>query len=156
LLNKNFKRGPHTFDQAITCATDAAVQVSRAHFPYDTEFEPWVHVLLRNVCFGYLRGLKKERALNDNLVDLNELLEIIPAESGTQWLAEAQITRQELEEAINRLQEVRQIVIREHHFKGRSLAEIAADIDKSPNNVYQIHYRALDDLRKILEQKGYI
>jgi RNA polymerase sigma factor (sigma-70 family) len=149
-LRKNFAADDHTREIAIECATEAAIQLLNSHFPYDTDFDPWAHILVQNTCRKYIHNSlkksvvpqEKQVELEDDLADLNHLpleAQMLMTELGT-----------ELESALAQLSEARRSVIRMLYFDGLDLEEIAKKLDKSAGAVYSLHFNALGDLRKIL------
>lgn len=149
-LRKNFAADDRTREIAIECAAEAAMQVINSHFPYDTDFDPWAHILVQNICRKFIHNsLKKsivpqdkQVELEDELNDLNDPpleVRLLMAELGT-----------ELESALAQLSEARRNVIRMLYFDEMDLEEIAHKLGKSVGAVYSLHFNALGDLRKIL------
>lgn len=149
LLRKNFYPGPETLAIADECATEAAVHILDAHFPYDTEFEPWAHTVVTMTCLHYFRdGMKKSVIPPQNLVELDEHLSDLTA------ILSEDGDRDDLLEAMSQLPESRRKVIQLHYFEGRSLPEIADLMGKTPGAIHSLHFNALADLRKILGKNG--
>lgn len=135
---------------AAECAATAAGKILTAHFPYDTEFEPWAYVLVRNVCHQQLRH--ENRDLDP--IDDEQIMQI--PDLATTDLAQVRELRQELLAAIEQLASVaRQQVIVLHYFQGQSLPEIATLLGKTISAIYKLHFDALTELRKIWVNKGY-
>jgi len=149
-LRKNFAADGNTREIAIECATEAAIHLLNSHFPYDTDFDPWAHILVQNTCRKFIRHSLKKSAvpqekqvdLEDDLANLNDLsleVRMVITERGA-----------ELEVVLAQLSEARRNVIRMLYFDGMDLEEIAQTLGKSTGAVYSLHFNALGDLRKIL------
>lgn len=149
-LRKNFAADDHTREIAIECATEAAIHLLNSHFPYDTDFDPWAHILVQNTCRKFIQtSLKKSVVpqekqvdLEDDLADLND-----PPLEAQMLMTELGA---ELESALAQLSEARRSVVRMLYFDGMDLEEIAEKLGKSTGAVYSLHFNALGDLRKIL------
>lgn len=153
-LRKNFFAGDHTREIAIECATEAALNLLNSHFPYDTSFDPWAHILVQNACRKFIqKSLKKSTVpqekqveLEDDLVNLND-----PPLEAQMLMAELGA---ELESALAQLSEARSSVIRMLYFDEMEPEEIAKKLGKSAGAIYSLHFNALEDLRKILNKTG--
>ena len=138
--------GPSTHMIAEECATEAALRILDAHFPYDTEFEPWAYTIVSMSCLRFFRdGTKKSVIPPQNLVELDEEL----PDLDTARLMEG-TDQSDLLDAISELPDARRQVIQLHYFKGMSLPEIANTLGKSAGATHSLHFNALRDLRKIL------
>ena len=74
-IKKGFIANISTQEIATECATEAALNILRAYFPYDTDLEPWACVVVQNTCRKYIRGATKKSIIpQQNLVDLEEML----------------------------------------------------------------------------------
>lgn len=145
LRRKGFAPGLSTREIAEECATEAALRLLDAHFPYDTEFNPWAHTIVSMACFRFFRdGTKKTIVPPQNLVELDEQLpnpeEINPAN---------QEERQVLLQAMAHLSEARRQIIQLHYLDDLPLSEIARRMGKSAGAIHSLHFNALHDLRKI-------
>jgi RNA polymerase sigma factor (sigma-70 family) len=149
-LRKNFAADGNTREIAVECASEAAIHLLNAHFPYDTDFDPWAHILVQNTCRKFIHNSLKKSAvpqekqveLEDDLANLSDL----PLE--VQMLMSERSA--EIEAALAQLSEARRNVIRMLYFEGMELEEIAKKMGKSVGAVYSLHFNALGDLRKIL------
>jgi len=149
-LRKNFAADDHTCEIAIECASEAAIHLLHAHFPYDTDFDPWAHILVQNACRKFIhKSLRKSAVpqekqveLEDDLADRND-----PPLEAQMLMAELGA---ELDAALAQLSEARRSVIRMCYFDGLGMEEIAQKLGKSAGAVYSLHFNALGDLRKIL------
>ena len=149
LLGKGFVPGSETRETAIECATEAAVNLLGAYFPYDTAFDAWVIVIVQNTCRKYIqRALKKSVVPEDKKVELDDNL-LSPSELLFGDHVFQSESRQELEAALAKLSDTRQAVIRMIYLEDRKPAEIALLMGKSASAVYDLRFRALGDLRKI-------
>lgn len=148
LRRKGFAPGPSTREIAEECATESALRLLDAHFPYDTEFDPWAHTIVSMACFRFFRdGTKKTIVPPQNLVELDEQLPN-PEEIN---LA-SQEERQVLLQALAHLSEARRQVIHLHYLDDIPLPEIARRMGKSAGAIHNLHFYALQDLRKILNK----
>ncbi|MFN8597860.1 MAG: RNA polymerase sigma factor [Anaerolineae bacterium] len=129
---------------AAEYADAAAEKILTAYFPYDTEFEPWAYVLVRNVC----RQLLRREHPSLELLDDERLVQ-------TPDLAQADDTRRrdlrrDLLVAIEQLSsDARRQMIVLHYFQGYTLPDIAVRLNKTMSAVYKLHFDALAELRKI-------
>jgi RNA polymerase sigma factor (sigma-70 family) len=148
LLRKNFFPGLETRAIAEERATDAAMQILEAYFPYDIEFEPWAHVIVTNTCLRFFRDeTKKSIVPSQKIVELDEKL---PGPDDPSWAN--QESRSELLKAMAQLPDARRQVIQYHYLDELSLPEIAKSMGKSVGAVHSLHFNALQDLRKILDK----
>ena len=151
-LKKGFRADINTQDIATECATEAAINVLRAHFPYDTDLEPWACVIVQNTCRKYIRGaLKKSMIPQQDLIDLDETLYNIqdPAYQDQEYSKDLQ---SDILEAIAKLSAARRLVVELMYFTELTPVEIAKKIKKSVGAIYSLQFNALHDLRKILNK----
>jgi len=151
-LKKGFLANVTTQEIASECATEAAVNVLRAHFPYDTDLEPWACVIVQNTCRKYIRGATKKSIIpQENIVDLDETLSNLkdPTIQDREYIQELQ---GDLLEAIAQLSAARRQVVEFIYFQELSPAEIARRMEKSVGAIYSLQFNALHDLRKILSE----
>jgi RNA polymerase sigma factor (sigma-70 family) len=149
-LRKNFAADDRTREIAIECANEAAMQLLNSHFPYDTDFDPWAHILVQNTSRKFIHNSlkksivpqEKQVDLEDDLADLND-----PSLEAQMLMTELGV---ELDSALAQLSEARRDVIRMLYFDGMEMEEIAQKLGKSVGAVYSLHFNALGDLRKIL------
>jgi RNA polymerase sigma factor (sigma-70 family) len=136
----------------MECAAEAAMTLLKAHFPYDTEFDPWAHVIVQNACRKFIHKAHKKSVvpeekkieLDDELTDPHDLLleaSILNKDLG-----------QEISEALDELPEARQTVIRYSYFHEMKPDEIAKKMGKTVGAIYSLRFNALNDLRKILSR----
>jgi RNA polymerase sigma factor (sigma-70 family) len=153
-LKKGFHGTIHTQEKASECATEAAMNILRAYFPYDTDLEPWACVVVQNTCRKYIRkATKKSTIPQQNLVDLEDMLSNIkdPSHQDQEYIKDLQ---SDLLEAINQLLDARQQVVKLIYFDELPPVEIANRMNKSVGAIYNLQFNALHDLRKILSKKG--
>jgi len=153
-LKKGFRADDHTREIAVECATEATTTVLTGTFPYDTEFDPWAHIIVQNACRKYIhRAFKKSVVPEDKKVELDEELT-----DPHELLLEAGALQKEagraLLEALNQLSEPRRTVIQSIYFEELSPQETAQKMGKSVGAIYSLQFHALNDLRKILGTIG--
>lgn len=146
LLRKNFYPSPETQVIAEECAAEAAMHLLDAHFPYDTDFEPWAHTIITKTCLHYFRDETKKSVIPAK--NLTELDETQPDLNAVAFME--QDISGNLLEVLSQLSDARCQVLQLHYLKNMSLPEIAKVLGKSLGAVYSLHFNALEDLRKIL------
>lgn len=148
--------------RSMDLATDAAMEILGAHFPYDVDFEPWAYVVVRNISYRYMTSrngssVPPEVLVNleaydgwlQNLVDERAEERIYAGEEAVTW----EEIRAALSEAIDELPPSEREVIDLLYFGGASFEEIAERTGKKANALYQYHFRALQKLHDALEDK---
>lgn len=144
-LRKNFTAEEHTREIAVQCASDAALILLNAHFPYDTEFDPWAHIIVQNACRKYIhKALKKSVVPEEKRVDLEDDL------VGENNLLLETESSGELEDALAQLSEARRTVIQLIYFDEFPPEEVARKMGRTVGAIYGLQFHALNDLRKIL------
>lgn len=149
LLRNNFSATLATHETAMDCGTAAAITLLDAYFPYDTDFEPWAHVIARNACLKFFRNeTKKSIVPPQNIVELKETLSNADDSilAGQRRLE----NKNEVLAALAQLPRARREVIELYYFDGESLPEIAKTMGKTVGAIHSLHFNALQDLRKIL------
>jgi len=150
LLKKGYQEVVDTWENARECASEAASKLLGAYFPYDTEFEPWAHVIVQNVCLKYIRTTSKDvSVVEESYDDLVGTLKSIN-NPGLFAVDNQNELHGELMDAIEQLTPLRRDVIDMKYFKGLSPAEIAKKLTKSVRAVHSLQFHAIHDLRKIL------
>ena len=132
-------------------------KILHARFSYDVPLDAWLFTILRNVAYNEIRHrLTKQQQYEDKaqqVQDFSEISHLLPAaaRSGRNepWPQGSEIS---LAELVDRLSPVQRTVIRLHYFEERSLSEISAILDKTPNAIYQAHFAGLRKLRIFLEE----
>jgi DNA-directed RNA polymerase specialized sigma24 family protein len=117
LLRKNFVPGLSTRAIAEECATEAALRILNAHFPYDTDFAPWAHITVILACYRFFRdGTKRSVIHLQNLIELDEK---IPGIEGSS--PHNQDDRDDLIKAMSELSESRRQAIQIHYLNDMPL-----------------------------------
>lgn len=143
----------------MTCtleiAQEAGLQISRAHYPYDCEFDAWACKITQHVSSKYMQRHKYSSVMEE--IDLSEFDEWFQSRIDVaDDNPEIQIaTRQLLLDAIEKLSDNQKIVIWWFYFEGRPLQQIAEDLSINVNAIYKRHFDALKQLRKILAEEQY-
>ena len=141
------RRAQHSSD----CAVDAASVLLKQRFPYDTHFEKWAYVILRNVTLKYVR-----ETLHSKSVPAHEEIELEAKEGWVLNLRDTRSAQQreqtELREKIVQvmchLSQAQQQFIYLHYFEERAYDEIARIMERSKNALYKLNYDAIRNLRK--------
>lgn len=159
LTKREFLHPQARFQHGIDCAAEAAVTVLKRHFPFDVAFGAWVHQIVYYTCLYHIR--KEGRAYpapQEKMVPLDKwegwLENMVDPNAGEE--PEQFALRDLLLQAIEKLSDSQQEFVLLHYFKGRTFAEIADLTGRSLNAVYQLHHKALKELRKILSDYGNI
>lgn len=127
-------------------------------FPYDTQFEAWVSRIAAYEVSQWRRSGKEQREQRaislDGVPDSNvqqTLYEVLPDLGASRALDEAE-ARMTLAGALEQLasEEQRQTVLRQ--LRGESDEEIASALGRSKQAIYNLRYRALRALRRILSR----
>ncbi len=149
LMRSNFAPNASTKELTGEYATEAAMALLVSHFPYDTEFDPWAHNLVQNICRRKIReAMKKSNIPDSQTFSLDDLSRQI-SDALIGWDAELRELRAELLDSMEQLIDTRKQVILLHYFDGLPLPEIAKIMDKSQSAIYNLHFNALSDLREI-------
>ena len=151
-IKKGFIANITTQEIATGCATEAALNILRAYFPYDTDLEPWACVIVQNTCRKYIRGATKKSIIpQQNIVDLDESLENLkdPSYQDQDHIKDLQ---SDLLEALAKLSPARRKVLELIYFHELTPVEIANKMNKSVGAIYSLQFNALHDLRKILSE----
>jgi RNA polymerase sigma-70 factor (ECF subfamily) len=152
-LGKNFYPGEATQEIASGCATEAAINLLNAYFPYDADFEPWVCIIVQNTC---LKWIKKETAKSvvplQKIIEIDETLDNLEDPTLLEERYQVDLVG-ELLEAVAKLSNERRQVIELFYLNDLSSEEIAKKMGKSVGAIYNLKFNALNDLRKILDKK---
>ncbi len=154
LVRKGFTADETTQDLATECATEAAVNILGAHFPYDTEFDSWAHVIVQNACRKFIRtGMKKSAIPEESIIELDdELASLNDPPIENRQSAQEPVT--DLREALVQLSNSRRQVLELIYFEGLPPEEVAQKMGKSVGAIYSLQFNAIQDLRKILSKIG--
>lgn len=152
LKRKDFNGTLVSQENATDCATEAAILLLKAHFPYDTDFKPWAHVIVQNACQKFIqKHFKKSQPNEDDQVNLEDLLEHLKDHrSQEDWLHSE--VGADLRNALTGLSEARQRVIEDMYFSGLTVGEISQKMGKSAGAIHSLHFNALSDLQRILSR----
>ncbi|MBK8984480.1 MAG: sigma-70 family RNA polymerase sigma factor [Chloroflexi bacterium] len=154
LSSKNYFATPaQKLELATDCAAMAATRLLNARFPYDTDFDPWVYMLLQNVMLKSLhreyKEYREEVARVQNVDDWEEWESLLPHLSTKGERDRAEL-RQALSSAIEQLaSDARKQIILLHYIEGMSLQQIAREMGRSDSAIHKLHFDALNNLRKI-------
>ena len=148
LRRKGLYPGHGTFHLAVDCATDAAIAIIQAQFPYDTEFEPWAYNFVKYIC---LKRIEKEVRRSESLKNIlyqDEVREqkTDPKHTSGEWGLTIDVLS-----AFQMLSENRRQVLHFRYECGLSSKEIAARMQKSVNAVDKLHFDAIRHLRQLLD-----
>lgn len=150
LVQSGYPEVATTWQNALDCASEAAGRLHGAYFPYDTEFDPWARVIVRNVCMKFIgRAAKDVSVIEESYDSLENSLQNI-AESTFSNSSDPNDLHSALLEAVDQLTPSRREVIVLKYYQDLSPAEIAEKLGKSVRAVHSLQFRALQDLRKFL------
>jgi RNA polymerase sigma factor (sigma-70 family) len=139
-------------ENAQECANEAAITILGAHFPYDTDFEPWAYVIVKNICSKFIRKATKKSAVpQQSIIHIDDALDPIKDPQFEQQEYQKDL-QDDLFVAISQLSNGRRQVIELKYLQDFSLDEIAKKMRKSIGAIYCLHFNALNDLRKILSK----
>ncbi len=154
LVRKGFFPNRSTWDIASECASEASIHILGAHFPFDTDFEPWAHVIVQNTCRKYIRkGTKASVIPQMKLVNIDKDCNDIEDPALQRQVNPANF-RADLMDAVRQLSNERRRVIEMAFFDELAAVEISKKMDKSIEAVYSLKFHALHDLRNFLGPHG--
>lgn len=137
---------------ADDCAHEAGARLANIRFPYDVHYDSWACRLTHNVCLNYIR--KHTEKLDYVDIDMGEMAEWLETFSNPSDTKRAD-KRMDLLNAIDQLNsEDRKTFILLYYFEGADFDEIAELLNRTKNALYKLHYDALENLRKILQERG--
>ncbi len=132
-------------------AQEASIQIMKASFTYDTDFDPWAYQIVRSTCYKYMRSAMKKSAIpGDLLLELDEVIENSLPDNKQRPDDPALENRTALLAAINKLSPERRELILQKYFYEFPSEEIAENTHKTVAAVYSMHFNAIETLRKIL------
>jgi RNA polymerase sigma factor (sigma-70 family) len=140
----------------VECAGMAAAELLRARFPYDTEFDPWAEIILQHAVHKFLaRRNRWQRDESDPVPpdDLDDWWQRQRHPHSSEAQANAEL-RLDLLAAIEKLPADQKEVFLLRENEDFEYPEIAAALGKTLNAVYQLHFKARKNLRKILGSRG--
>lgn len=129
-------------------------KISQAIFPYDTDFEPWAYIILRNTIYSYyeadtLNLIGYEEEIEPLLYKTDLQLKDLVQSPEEVMLEFENIT--ELHQALNNLPEKQRQFIELYYLEEKTFPEIATLLNIKINALYKLHFDALANLRKILK-----
>jgi RNA polymerase sigma-70 factor, ECF subfamily len=110
----------------------------------EAPFKAWLLTIARNLVFDYYKGKKKVISLDE----VNVLEE--PSDDNIEQNYEAKENQDNIKKAILKLKGEKQSVVLMHFIDGLSYNEIAKILNKSEGAIRVIQFRALNELKKIL------
>ncbi len=142
-------------DDALELSQDAFIKAFRAmkRFDVNMPFYPWLHRIIRNTSFNYLK--KKKRRGESSLDYMME--SGFDARDTAQTpldVANQSELRQHIEHAMRKLTADQQEILRLRHFMELSYGEIAAALEIPQGTVMSRLHSARKKLRTVLESKN--
>lgn len=157
LLHKGFEPGSRSYTFAEDCAGLAGARLVGAYFPYDTDFEPWLCILVQYTCRGQMKE-SYEAAGNRGLylADMEDYLMNTLRDTASDEDYHRANLQLDLLDAIRQLcPPACQEVVLLRYYEGLTLKQIACRMKTSTTTVHGLHFSALEELRKILGRNGY-
>ncbi len=134
-------------------AQEASIQLLKAHFTYDTDFDPWAYMIVNDTCLKFMRSLYKKSAVPFRAtVDLDESVEERLEDPRQRLENSFNENRSAIMEAIKKLPPERREVILQKYFYELPSEQIAEKTHRSIAAVYSMHFNAIENLRKILSK----
>jgi RNA polymerase sigma factor (sigma-70 family) len=154
---KHFAANEDTHLLAEECAGRCASAILIGHFPYDIEFEAWVHKIVQNQCYKYMREqLRKSEVPSNKQVPLEEELVTGREESGVHLELEKKELMNAITQAISQLSENKKEILKLRYYEELAPREIAQKTGKSLDAIYSLQFYAIQEIRKILVESGII
>lgn len=113
-------------------------------------FKSWIFQITRNYLIDYYRSSK-----NRGSASLEDLANELKDPSDTQKLAQDEIEKEVIKQAIDTLPEPKKELILLRYFSGYSYEEIAEITQEKENNIRVTIHRTLQDLKRKLEHLKY-
>jgi RNA polymerase sigma factor (sigma-70 family) len=154
-ISKGFSVEQVINESAFGLASEAALAILNANFPYDVEFDSWAFIILENCCLKYMRSNMKKSVIPPQKIvyfEDYENCDISDNENIPGEIIESKFD--DLLFAINHLTPLRKQVIKFRYFENFQPEKIAEIMGKTPSAVYSLQFNALQDLRKILIENG--
>lgn len=139
--------GEVTFLLAVDSATDAALNMLNANFPFDTEFEPWLYQFIKHACLKSItRQVRMLKRVADAM-DPHEIAEQLtdPRNGRIDWEI-----FMDLAQAIGRLSAKRRQVLALRYGQGLPSSAVAKLMDSTVNAVNKLHHDAIKQLQDML------
>lgn len=131
-------------------AQEAVSALMTARFPYDTPFDPWARVILRNTRIAVQ---KRSQSYKLPTISWEEHIEAAAAVAAIARgnVEEVVASRHDLLQAIETMtHDGRQRLILLYYFDGLSYAEISQIMGKSASALYKLRFEAIEELQDIL------
>lgn len=109
-------------------------------------FITWLIAIARNLITDHFRARKRLVPLNESVAATQD------DKPGPESIAETALSQNDVRNAIAQLNGAKQRVIQMRFIEGSSYSDIARALNKSEGAVRVIQFRALSDLRKIMER----
>jgi len=151
LLKRGLIPGEATYRLAVDSATDAALALLNARFPYDTDFEPWAYQFIRYACLKSIsREMRQARIIRAALNSAEADSLLFQANDGqNEWGLYL-----DLSHALQKLTPSRQQVLKLRYGQGLSSRTTAQQMGKSVNAVDKLHHDAINQLRRLLKDSA--
>lgn len=150
-VHKGFDPEYTRYEIVPDLAQEASIQIMKASFTYDTDFDPWAYQIVRATCYKFMRTAMKKSVIPANqLLELDDVLENNLPDNKQSLDDSATENRAALLAAINRLSPERREVILQKYFYEYPSEKIAENTQKTVAAVYSMHFNAIENLRKIL------
>lgn len=157
LIFKHFSANEDTHLLAEECAGRCASAILTGHFPYDVEFDAWVHKIVQNQCYKYMREqLRKSEIPNDKQVPLEEELVTGREESSIHLKLEKEELMIAINQAISQLSENKKEILKMRYYEELAPREIAKKTGKTLDAIYSLQFYAIQEIRKILVESGIV
>lgn len=125
------------------------ITIVEATFPYDTDFDPWAYLVVRNIALGHSHlGTSCKESAENSLEVIDFKLHQLGSSVEEQIIKENEIKA--LHEAIACLPYKQRQFIELFYLELRSYQEIAEITGSKSNTLYKLHFDALKTLGKIL------
>jgi RNA polymerase sigma factor (sigma-70 family) len=130
---------------------EASIQIMKAQFTYDTDFDPWAHIIVKDTCFKYMRSAMKKSVVPANMIlELDDAFENQVEDNRQRPENLSTLDRATLITAIQHLAPDRREIIIQKYFYELNSKAIAEKNHKSLGAIYSLHFNAIESLRKIL------
>ncbi len=108
-----------------------------------SSFKPWLMRVCRNTYYDHFKRQKRQGKLDENIVDESE-------QAVDKIIRDERI--QALYRALELIPEAQKEIVVLFYFENIKVDDIAKIVDKTPDNVKVMLYRARENLKKILEK----
>lgn len=108
-------------------------------------FQAWLMKIARNLSLDYLRRMKSRKKESLDNLDLDRV-DLASAEADPSCFQSGEI----IQKAVRALPEKQRLVFILHHFEDLKYGEIASQLGIAEGTVKSLHFKAIQNLRKIL------